>query len=1100
MSATIYACCNEKRKAAVFGNPTLNGIDYLEVLDHQAKLLSSPRQRTLVVHFLNALPDNLDRSNILIEGGESITGIGIDWIALATDSTTVPPAPPKATPTEAAWFSALPDAEKVLVVRTSIAGDFSPYTFRLVMNARQASESSFDITEALPGFDPELSEVEFSFKVECPPYFDCAPESPDCPPDLPPPPPINYLAKDYGSFRTILLDRLSQLVPSWGVATEADMGVVMAEVIAYVGDYLSYQQDAVATEAYIETARSRISLRRHALLVDYPIHDGCNARTWMHLDVNAQAFLDHTLARFYTFAPGMPSTLAVGAGNEEAALDAGVIVFEAMQDAVLYPEHNEMQFYTWGDTDCCLPAGATEATLLGSYSHLQPGDVLVFKEVLGPQTGNPADADIRHRCAVRLTQVATQTSLGAPLDDPLFASGSGDPIVSASQAPTPVTEIRWSSEDALPFPLCLSSSFIDVAGKQQHLSNVTVVLGNMLLADQGLHLSAVSLGAVPEPSIYPPPAINRCKPTQPVSLPVRYRPLLPDINITQAVPLPLAGTPVTPGIVPLVTSGFTNLVDSNGYTTLSIQAADPWSWPQYFGVFTEPNSGTPGNFDLSVVYDPAGGPHGVPTPVVLEKLINLSLTTTDPNYAPKQINSQSHFLQVPAAFTPFGSAPATFPASPIMLPNAGPIDLVDSGGTPYLNVQPVNPLAWPPLFGVLVQGNQNEPNEFNVLVVYNPSSSAGVSTPVLVEQFLNVTLANISATFNADSELIRVRSFSQEPNPGLSAYALMHYDANEALPAITLDSSFERRSETWTPLANLLQAGPTDPNFVVEVEWDKSARLRFGDNVNGSLPSSGTQFFATYRVGNGAMGNVGAESLVFLASGDGRIQACTNPLPAVGGVDPETTEQIRRRAPEAFLTQERAITMPDYEAITERNSQIDEAVATLRWTGSWYTVFIGAEPRGGGNLSPALRKTLTRFVNRYRLAGQDLQLESPQYVSLKIQLTVCVDPNYFQANVRKALMQVLGSGTLPNGQKGLFAPDIFRFGQTVYFSPIYAVARKVAGVTSVAATIFEPQGIHDPSFLAKGEIPLGPMQIARMDNDPSFPNHGQLTLVLKGGK
>ncbi len=35
-TAVIYACCNENRRAAVLGNPTLNGIDYLEVLDHEA--------------------------------------------------------------------------------------------------------------------------------------------------------------------------------------------------------------------------------------------------------------------------------------------------------------------------------------------------------------------------------------------------------------------------------------------------------------------------------------------------------------------------------------------------------------------------------------------------------------------------------------------------------------------------------------------------------------------------------------------------------------------------------------------------------------------------------------------------------------------------------------------------------------------------------------------------------------------------------------------------------------------------------------------------------------------------------------------------------
>ena len=51
--------------------------------------------------------------------------------------------------------------------------------------------------------------------------------------------------------------------------------------------------------------------------------------------------------------------------------------------------------------------------------------------------------------------------------------------------------------------------------------------------------------------------------------------------------------------------------------------------------------------------------------------------------------------------------------------------------------------------------------------------------------------------------------------------------------------------------------------------------------------------------------------------------------------------------------------------------------------------------------------------NGSRLAGQDIQLESPQYVSLQIELTVCVNPTYFQSHVETSLKQVLGSaGTI----------------------------------------------------------------------------------------
>ena len=91
----------------------------------------------------------------------------MQWVAPATN----PPAPPLTNAQEAAYFSALPDAAKVLIVRVNEAGDFSPYELRLVNDAAQAREDSFELTETLAGFDPELSEVEFSFKVECGPDF-----------------------------------------------------------------------------------------------------------------------------------------------------------------------------------------------------------------------------------------------------------------------------------------------------------------------------------------------------------------------------------------------------------------------------------------------------------------------------------------------------------------------------------------------------------------------------------------------------------------------------------------------------------------------------------------------------------------------------------------------------------------------------------------------------------------------------------------------------------------------------------------------------------------------------------------------------------------
>ncbi|HEU5258823.1 MAG TPA: hypothetical protein VFU28_22700, partial [Vicinamibacterales bacterium] len=932
----IYRCCNENRKSAVLNNPnpaTPNGIDYLEVLDNDAIPLNSPRQRTLLVHCLRAVPATITTDNVLITGGESIVNIGIDWVAPASN----PPAAPVTNALEQTYFTELSDAANVLVVRTSEAGDFSPYVLRLVDSIAQAKQSPFEVTDVLPGFDPQLAEVTFSFKVECGPDFDCAPQPPNCPPDLPAPPPINYLAKDYGSFRGIMLDRLSQLLPGWGAASEADMGIALTELIAYVADRLSYQQDAIATEAYLTTARSRISLRRHALLVDYRVSDGCNARAWMHIDLKAdpgtKVFIDRKVTRFYTFAPKMPDTLKVGAGNEEAALRCGTQVFEPMWDEVLYPEHNQMSFYTWGDGSCCLPKGATEATLLGSYPKLSAGDVLIFQEMMGPKTGFPADADIRHRCAVRLTKVATEDGAGKPLVDPLFEEGTGLPIVSAAQKATPVTEIQWSEEDALTYPVCISSTFIDANGDTQVLTDVSVAFGNNVLADHGLTMTGIDMGTMPEPTIFQPPdpAADHCDDTRPAPLPVRFRPQVPDHPITQAVPfaqvaLGELGNPVTAGVVNLPNTGFLGLNNVEGFACLTLEPTNPSGWPQNFGIITAANGGNPSKIDLSIVYDPAGGGSGINKLVAVEKFVALSLNSADPDFVATKINGTSQLITIPASYVPPGTPPVGFPLTPTMLSNSASTDLKDTSSATYLTVQPADTSTWPALFGVQAQPSAN-PVFFDLSVDYNPASGAvGVVLPVVLESFANLAPETAANQINGVSNIIAIKSFASTADATLSAAALMQFDPNKAVPEISLSGTTEASTETWTCAQDLLESGESDLVFVVEVESDGTATLRFGDNTNGRTPETGTHFIATYRVGNGSAGNVGADTLTF-HEGDPRIDKCRNPLPAVGGTDPETNEQIRRRAPQAFLTQQRAVTMDDYAHVAEETPQVDHAVA-----------------------------------------------------------------------------------------------------------------------------------------------------------------------------
>ena len=258
-----YTCCDERRLRAVKEAGVLNGIEYVEVYDQGPPPPNDPlRQRGLYVRLLKPPAGLTPEVNVRIDGGERIR----------TVAASTPTAAEQATLT-----ADVDDPSTVLFVKTDSTGDFSLYTLRLVAGGGS--------DEPPAGFDPQLASVEFSFKVECPTDFDCKPVC-VCPPEPADTPAIDYLAKDYDSFRALMLDRLSLLAPDWTERAAADMGVAVVELLAYVADELSYRQDAVATEAYLATARRRTSLRRHARLVDYVVHEGANARAWMRLTVN----------------------------------------------------------------------------------------------------------------------------------------------------------------------------------------------------------------------------------------------------------------------------------------------------------------------------------------------------------------------------------------------------------------------------------------------------------------------------------------------------------------------------------------------------------------------------------------------------------------------------------------------------------------------------------------------------------------------------------------------------------------------------------------------------------------------------------------------
>ena len=825
-----FICGHEQRRAKISVHEQLKGIDFVEV---------SKDEHTLSLHFVPTdpstglakppVPANISPSNIKITGGVRIRDIRVQGVLPGIDENII-------------------DVQVADPLNlSSSVGDFSTYTLSLV---------------GLDDLDPLLSTVEFSFKVGCSSNFDCKTEK-ACSQDLAEPPPIDYLCKDYASFRRLILDRLSVTMPDWIERNPGDVGIALVEVLAYVADHLSYYQDAVATEAYLGTARKRMSVRRHARLLDYPMHDGSNSRVFIAIKAGTNADgaylpgssatdLSKPKAVFLTQIDALGGQVELDLKGYTDAVRAGAQVFEAMEGIDLYTDLNEISFYTWGQDDCYLPQGSTRATLLDritlsgerALGQLKPGRALIFEEVKNPYNGLKEDADPARKHVVRLIDVQFTRDM---LYDEL------------------VVQIEWAGEDALPFDMCISSR-----SGGNLIDGVSKAYGNVILADHGR-------------------------------------------TVSETLSAPLDGVPYAPSL-------------SQGPVSQQGRARD-----------------------------------------------SLGRPVKDPD------RRQALF------------------------------------------------------------------------------------------------------------------------EPGASASRALLWEMRDVLPAIMLYD--EMVDQVWRPKRDLLGSGRFAPDFVLEVE-DGGARLRFGDDVTGMMPSG--SMMAVYRVGNGRAGNVGAGAISHVYSEVKGIEAVRNPLPAFGGTDPEPIEMVRIYAPQAFRIQERAVTEEDYARLAERHPEVQRAMATIRWTGSWHTVFITVDRMGNRAVDIDFERELTLFMERFRLAGMDVEIEGPSFVPLDIRLTICADGDHFRSNVLKDLYQAFSNRDLFGGERGFFHPDNFTFGDPVYLSRIIARAMEVPGVRYVDADEQNGNRFQRWDRLSAGQseegvIRMDRLEIARLDNDPSMPENGRIEFNVEGG-
>lgn len=132
-------------------------------------------------------------------------------------------------------------------------------------------------------------------------------------------------------------------------------------------------------------------------------------------------------------------------------------------------------------------------------------------------------------------------------------------------------------------------------------------------------------------------------------------------------------------------------------------------------------------------------------------------------------------------------------------------------------------------------------------------------------------------------------------------------------------------SVPYAQVDRLIDSTNSDKVYVAGIEADDSIVLQFGNGIHGKIPSTNAVITITYRRSRGSAGNVEANSVTafyslsnaFGPTYDG-IVITPNTTRAFGGSDSESIVSLKTNIPASFRSQDRAVSLQDYEELTLR--------------------------------------------------------------------------------------------------------------------------------------------------------------------------------------
>lgn len=257
--------------------------------------------------------------------------------------------------------------------------------------------------------------------------------------------------------------------------------------------------------------------------------------------------------------------------------------------------------------------------------------------------------------------------------------------------------------------------------------------------------------------------------------------------------------------------------------------------------------------------------------------------------------------------------------------------------------------------------------------------------------------------------------------------------------------------------------GSQDISELCEFDVNKSLVNRVGDFINnlslGITPSANQTMFISYRIGGGASTNIGPNVIKTVSTVDMVVNgpsnlvnqkvinslSVNNPIPALGGKDEPSIEELRNLVRYNFASQERCVTIEDYKVriglmpgefgipfrnnVMEIQNKIKIFILTLDENGQLST-----------NATTTLKDNITTYLSDYRMLNDYVEVSNGKVYNLGFEVDLFTDSQFSKSEIMTQVITTITS---------YFDINKWGMGENIYMAQLIELVNNVPGVLNV---------------------------------------------------